>query len=98
MTKKENQVRPRLRPERKASANARSGLLAAVSLLGVSLGASDAAPLAGFGAATSVKNGAAGEKLVQSVTIKWPKSLNKDRKSKQLKLDKRPARKPAPPR
>src|SRR5262245_8220493 len=98
MTKKENQTTPVLQPEKKAFTSSRPGLLAAVSLLGVSLGASDAAPLDGSGAAASVKDAAAGEKLVQSVTIKWPKTLNKNRESKQLKLDRRPARKPAPPR
>jgi hypothetical protein len=88
MTKKENQPSSGLRPEKKASASARSGLLAAVSLLGVSLGTSDAAPLDGSGPAASVKDAAAGEKLVQSVTIKWPKQ-KAGKESKQMKWDRR---------
>jgi hypothetical protein len=89
MTKKENQKSPELRPEKKASASARSGLLAAVSLLGVSLGASDAAPPDGSGPAASVKDAAAGEKLVQSVTIKFDKSRKTQKESRQHKGERR---------
>src|SRR5262245_5631170 len=68
MAKKENQTTPVFQPEKKVFTSARQGLLAAVSLLGVSLGASDAAPLDGSGAAASVKDAAAGESGIPAWT------------------------------
>ena len=94
MKKKESQTTRRRRPDKKASASARSGLLGAVSLLGASLGVSDAAPLDGSGPAASVKDAAAGEKLVQSVTIKYDKSRKARRKIRPVESNQIKWRKP----
>ena len=68
MSKKD--IRTPQRSDKKASASAAAGLLTAVSLLGVSLGASAAPTLDGAGPAAGAKSAAAGEKLAQSKQLK----------------------------
>jgi len=92
MPKKEIRTPARSASDKKAYASAASGLLAAVSLLGVSLGVSAAPTLDGAGPAAGVKSAAAGEKLAQSKQLKLTKQRPVE--SQQLKLTKqRKARK-----
>jgi hypothetical protein len=85
MKRKSNQTQPA--PAKRAPASTASKLLAAASLLGVSLGVSAAVPPNAVGLAANAKDAAAGEKLLQSVSIKWgPEKGKVLKESKQQKV------------